>query len=171
MTNEGADPHVDGRGRVTLRAVSVDHAMPESTSTYADWGERSADAAPVNLERWLIEVTNTAGDVVSAGDISAHPVWYGPTPGSRAMNIGISLVEQFRGHGIGATAQLLLAELLHRQGIVRVEASTDVENVPEQRALARAGFVLEGTLRQAQARADGLHDLRVWSHVAGTSSP
>jgi RimJ/RimL family protein N-acetyltransferase len=67
--------------------------------------------------------------------------------------------------GIGAVAQRLLAEELHLRGVVRVEASTDVENTPEQRSLARAGFEHEGTLRRAQARKDGRHDLQVWSHL------
>ena len=62
-------------------------------------------------------------------------------------------------------AQQLLGEELHDRGIVRVEASTDVANVPEQHALERAGFVLEGVLIGAQVRRDGRHDLQVWSHV------
>jgi RimJ/RimL family protein N-acetyltransferase len=72
---------------------------------------------------------------------------------------------EYRGKGIGAMAQHLLAEELHRQGIVRVEAQTDIENVAEQKALEKAGFKYEGTLRMAQARIDGLHDIQVWSHV------
>ena len=30
--------------------------------------------------------------------------YQGPTPGSRALNIGVSLVEEFRGKGIGSIA-------------------------------------------------------------------
>ena len=82
------------------------------------------------------------------------------------MTSGSGLLGEHRGRGIGATAQRLLAEELHRRGVVRVEASTDVANLAEQRALARAGFVHEGTLRSAQARADGRHDLQVWAHVS-----
>ena len=88
-----------------------------------------------------------SGRCVAVGSLSAHAVWYGPTPGSRALNIGIGLAEEHRGRGIGAIAQRLLAEELHEAGTVRVEASTDVENVAEQRALAKAGYELEGTLR------------------------
>ena len=44
----------------------------------------------------------------------------------------------------------MLAEMLHERGIHRVEAMTDVENAPEQKALARAGFRLEGIARGAQ---------------------
>jgi RimJ/RimL family protein N-acetyltransferase len=124
----------------------------------------------MHIDTWLVEVVGDDGRPLVVGDLTAHAVWYGPTLGSRAMNIGISLVEDFRGHGIGAIAQRLLAELLHEQGIVRVEASTDVENAAEQRALSRAGFIQEGTLRSAQSRADGLHDLQVWSHLAKPGS-
>jgi RimJ/RimL family protein N-acetyltransferase len=40
----------------------------------------------------------------------------------------------------------------------RVEASTDVENVAQQRALEKAGFVREGVQRGAQFRAGAQHD-------------
>lgn len=40
------------------------------------------------------------------------------------------------------------------------------ENSKAQRALKSAGFIYEGTLRKAQGRADGAHDLQVWSHLS-----
>jgi RimJ/RimL family protein N-acetyltransferase len=156
---------IDGVGDVSIRAVAGDHPRPESASAWDDWGPMDPAAKDMDIQRWLIEVTDETGARVTVGDLSAHAVWYGPTPGSRALNIGISLVEEQRGRGIGAIAQRLLAEELHATGTVRVEASTDVANVAEQRALAKAGFVHEGTLRLAQARRDGLHDLQVWAHV------
>lgn len=161
-----SESRIDGVGVVSIRAVDDDHPRPTSASTWDDWGEMDPAAKGLDIVRWVIEVTDDAGTVVTVGDLSAHPVWYGPTPGSRALNIGISLLEDHRGHGIGAIAQRLLAEELHAAGTVRVEASTDVENIAEQRALAKAGYQLEGTLRLAQARRDGRHDLQVWAHVA-----
>lgn len=86
------------------------------------------------------------------------------------MNIGISITGDWRGRGLGSRAQAQLADLLHDEGIVRVEASTDVANVAEQRALDRAGFTLEGVAVGAQVRADGRHDLQVWSHVRASAS-
>lgn len=145
---------------VILRSIPLDYAVPQTPSEFEDWGERDPEAQPSGLERWLVEID---GDVV--GMVSAHPVWYGPTRGSKAMNIGIGLLVAHRGQGIGAVAQRLLAELLHGRGIHRVEASTDVMNVPEQRALQKAGFTLEGIALGAQVRADGRHDLQVWSHL------
>jgi len=164
------DGVIDGVGTVSIRAVERDHPRPPSASSWDDWGDMDPAAKDLDIQRWLIELTDGNGHADTVGDLSAHVVWYGPTPGSRALNIGISLIEEHRGHGIGAVAQWLLAEELHRRGTVRVEASTDVENVAEQRALAKAGFVLEGTLALAQSRRDGLHDLQVWAHVRAPHS-
>ena len=151
---------------VVIRPISEQEPRPPAPSEWDDWGDRDPQAAAgMTIERWLIEEVLADGSRRAVGDLSAHPVWYGPSTGSRAMNIGISLIPEHRGRGIGGLAQRLLAQELHERGIVRVEASTDVANVPEQRALARAGFVVEGTLRSAQARADGRHDLQVWSHL------
>jgi RimJ/RimL family protein N-acetyltransferase len=153
-----------GTRTVTIRGVEEDEPRPSSASAWDDWGEMDPAAFDMPHERWVIEVTEDEVITV-AGDMSAHSVWYGPTPGSRALSIGISLVEEHRGRGIGAVAQRLLAEELHDRDIVRVEACTDVGNVAEQRSLERAGFTLEGVLRGAQMRRDGRHDLQMWSHV------
>lgn len=157
----------DGAPRVEIRRIRDDDPRPQSPSEWGDWGEIAPEATTMSIERWLIEMIDDEGGRTAVGDLSAHAVWYGPSPGSRAMNIGISLIPEQRGRGIGGVAQRLLAEELHALGIVRVEASTDVANVAEQRALAKAGFRLEGIARAAQARADGLHDLQVWSHITG----
>jgi len=146
---------------IELQPVDDTTPRPTSSSDYEDWGERDPDSRPHGLERWLI-----LQDGVAVGDLSAHPHYYGPNSGSKAMNIGISVVAEHRGEGIGSTAQRMLAELLHARGIVRVEASTDMSNVAEQRALAKAGFTLEGLLASAQMRADGRHDLQLWAHLA-----
>ena len=100
------------------------------------------------------------------GDMSWHPVRYGPNEGSKALNIGISLHPDARGQGYGVEAQRLLADLLFDLfEVVRVEASTDVDNLAEQRALEKAGFTREGVLRQAQHRSGGHHDLVVYSRL------
>jgi RimJ/RimL family protein N-acetyltransferase len=160
--------HADiaGLGRASIRRVVADEPRPASPSEWEDWGEMATEPTGAQSEHWLVELTTLDGSVVPVGELSAHPVWYGPSTGSRALNIGISLVPEFRGRGIGSAAQRLLAEELHALGIRRVEASTDVANLAEQRALARAGFTYEGTLRQAQQRRDGVHDLQSWSHLA-----
>lgn len=157
--------YVEGLGEISIRAIDGDYPRPVSTSIYDEWGEMAPETRDMVISRWLVTLTQDDREEVPVGDLSAHSVWYGPTPGSRALNIGISIVNEYRGKGIGAIAQRLLAHELHEQGIVRVEAQTDIENFAEQKALERAGFKYEGTLRKAQGRADGLHDIQVWSHI------
>lgn len=149
---------------ITLREFDElpESEVPNTVSEFDDWGVEPAELTkPTGLRRWVIE---TPDQII--GVMSAHPVSYGPNQESVAMNIGIALGEQFRGQGLGATAQAMLAQLLHDEGIVRVEASTDPTNIAEQRALAKAGFEYEGTLRGAQVRASGRHDLQVWASLA-----
>lgn len=94
------------------------------------------------------------------GGVSWHAVDYGGTVGCAAWNIGIALLAGERGRGVGSTAQRLLAEYLFATTeLDRVEASTDVDNVAEQKALARAGFTREGVLRGAQLRGGVRRDL------------
>ncbi|MBA2393543.1 MAG: GNAT family N-acetyltransferase, partial [Ktedonobacteraceae bacterium] len=51
--------------------------------------------------------------------------------------------------------------------IMRVEATTDITNRAEQRALEKAGFTREGVLRKAQWRNGNWHDMVVYSKVRG----
>jgi RimJ/RimL family protein N-acetyltransferase len=94
------------------------------------------------------------------GTVSWHPVLYGPNLGSQALDIGISLRPWAQGRGHGSRAQRMLARYLFATTPVhRVQASTDVANVAEQKALARAGFLREGVLRGAQWRQGTWHDM------------
>lgn len=103
-----------------------------------------------------------------AGDVSYRQQRYGPNDGSIAYNIGISLASDYRGKGYGSEAQRLLAEyLLATYPIMRVEASTDITNLPEQRSLEKAGFTREGVMRKAQWRNGDWHDLVVYSKLRG----
>ena len=114
----------------------------------------------------LVVVRNA--DDRPVGTVSWHEVHYGPNPESTAWNIGIDLVPEARGQGLGSEAQRLLARHLFATTTAnRVEASTDVENAAEEGALARAGFTREGVLRGAQFRASRWHDLVVWSVLRG----
>jgi RimJ/RimL family protein N-acetyltransferase len=94
------------------------------------------------------------------GTVGWHLERYGPNEESGAWNIGIALIPDARGHGYGTEAQRLVADFLFETTTLhRVEASTDVENLPEQRSLEKAGFVREAVLRGVQYRAGTWHDL------------
>ena len=107
-------------------------------------------------------------DGVAVGDVGWFAVHHGPHPHGRALNIGIGLLREHRGRGHGTEAQRLIAEhLFSTTRIERLEASTDVLNVAEQRALAKAGFRQEGVLRHAQWRAGAFHDVVLFSRLRG----
>ena len=140
--------------------------MIDEPSVYDDWPADQSKTLPAELARLHIEVTDADGVCAVAGSLSWHAVWYGPNEGSKAWNIGIGLGEHARGHGIGTCAQRILAEyLLESTPVDRIEASTDVTNLAEQRSLEKAGFIREGLLRSAQERADGRHDLYSYSLI------
>jgi RimJ/RimL family protein N-acetyltransferase len=114
----------------------------------------------------LVVVTCESEQVV--GDVGYRQVRYGPGGMSIAYNVGIGLTPEHRGKGYGVEAQVLLAEYLFAvYPIMRVEATTDITNSAEQRALEKAGFIREGVLRKAQWRNGDWHDLVVFSKLRG----
>ena len=145
---------------VSLRPLAEGESPPKDESRYDDWGDR----LPIEETAGVIHTLMVLADGQPVGVVSWHRTHYGPNAGSLAWNVGIGLAEPARGRGIGSAAQRLLAQYLFAvTPIDRVEASTDVENIAEQRALERAGFTREGVLRSAQARRDGRHDIVSYS--------
>ena len=147
---------------VTLRPVtSQDLSLleewrkdPEAEGLFNDFG---LAPTPASVEGNHL-VVEAGGEPI--GTVSWQEVRYGPNDESVATNIGIALVPAARGHGHGAAAQRMLAGYLFATTkINRVEASTDAENVAEQKSLERAGFSREGVLRGAQFRAGQWRDL------------
>lgn len=133
-------------------------------SPFDDWSGPPPPNLPAGLslppppDRSELMVTD--GDDESIGTVGWHQVLYGPNLGSQALDIGISLRPFAQGRGHGTRAQRMLASYLFATTAVhRVQASTDVRNVAEQKALERAGFRREGILRGAQWRQGDWHDL------------
>lgn len=96
------------------------------------------------------------------GSVSWRKIQTGPTAFSWA--IGIELAPEFRGRGYGTAAQRLVARYLfaHTQ-VNRIEATTEITNVAEQRALEKAGFTREGILRGTTFRQGRWHDQVIYS--------
>lgn len=135
---------------------------------YANGQERSFQEDGLLGARYGMLIVMTCEDDQMAGHVSYHQERYGPNDGSLAYNIGIILAPEHRGKGYGVEAQSLLAEYLFAVfPVMRVEASTDIANVPEQRALDKAGFTREGVLRKAQWRSGAWHDMVMYSKLRG----
>lgn len=89
----------------------------------------------------------TADDVF-AGFVSWWPLGP-PVRRHTCIEMGIHLFPEYRGKGLGTAAQRMLAEYLFETTIAhRLEATTDVDNIAEHKALEHAGFVREGIMRQ-----------------------
>jgi RimJ/RimL family protein N-acetyltransferase len=152
---------------VSLRAQTEDDLplLTGGASPFDEFGPRpprTVPAPPMLHEPGALTVVSESGKPV--GDVSWHWRVWGPTVESHCPMIGIWLIEERRGEGIGRQAQRQLVDLFFRHtGCNRVEAHTDVENVPEQRALAAAGFTQEATIRQAQWRDGSFHDCHIYS--------
>jgi RimJ/RimL family protein N-acetyltransferase len=72
---------------------------------------------------------------------------------------GISLWPAVRGKGHGSAAQVLLARYLFAHSpINRIQAVTEAENIAEQRALEKAGFVREAVMAGRTFRAGAWRD-------------
>jgi RimJ/RimL family protein N-acetyltransferase len=97
-----------------------------------------------------------------AGSVSWRQVQTGPTAFNWA--IGVGLAPEFRGRGYGSEAQRLLVRYLfaHTQ-VNRVEATTEITNLAEQRALEKAGFTREGVMRGTTFRQGTWHDQVIYS--------
>jgi len=83
---------------------------------------------------------------------------------SHCWVIGAAIAPEARGRGTGTEAQRQLVRYLfaHTQ-VNRIEASTEITNIGEQRALERAGFTREGVLRGATFQGGRWHDAVLYS--------
>jgi RimJ/RimL family protein N-acetyltransferase len=98
------------------------------------------------------------------GSIQARAPEGATPPG--VSELGIGLVPDARGRGIGTEAVVLLSGHLLEQGYSRVQASTDVANTAMRRALEHAGFVFEGVMRSFMPDGDGRADYALYALTA-----
>lgn len=86
--------------------------------------------------------------------------------------IGIVLLPQWRGRGVGWRAQALLCDYLFQHSPAqRIQAGTHPENIAEQRALEKAGFHLEGVIRACEFRAGQWRDGHLYSRLRDDPPP
>lgn len=86
--------------------------------------------------------------------------------------IGIALLPEWRGKGIGWRAQAMLCDYLFEHSPAqRIQAGTHAENVAEQRSLVKAGFHLEGVVRACEFRAGQWRDGYLYSRLRNDPAP
>lgn len=105
--------------------------------------------------------------IVAKGDESLGFVAWSKRRTARTSfcwSMGVAIVPEARGHGHGTWAQRELVRYLFLHTIVnRVEASTEIDNVAEQRALEKVGFTREGVVRGAAFQGGRWRDAVMYS--------
>lgn len=144
---------------ITLRPVGEDELPvldklvldPEATGEYAWFGWNDLRRMrTLWAESGLMSPDGGALLVVRGAEPAGFVSWRRrpTTPAAYYWEIGVSILPEARGQGIGTQAQRLLARYLFAHTTVhRIEAKTEVGNVAEQRALEKAGFTREGVIR------------------------
>jgi RimJ/RimL family protein N-acetyltransferase len=162
-------------GLVTLRPVHEDDLPwlaglrdgPEASGVHEwhGWSDPRQEQRQWNESGLLGEYNGTL-IVMHGADRVGSVQWRRVQTGPSAFNwaIGIGIARQFRGRGFGSGAQRLLVQYLfaHTQ-VNRVEATTEITNLAEQRALEKAGFTREGVMRGTTFRQGRWHDQVMYS--------
>ena len=127
--------------------------------------EQVANDALIDADGGTLAVVE--GDTL-VGDVSWRRVQTGALAHSWCWNIGVIVLAQHRGKGYGTAAQRMLTEYLFQHTPVeRIDASTDVDNVAEQRALEKSGFTREGVSRRFMWQGGRWRDYVVYSKLRG----
>lgn len=109
-------------------------------------------------------------DDVAAGLVSWISGSFGST--GKHWEIGIVLLPEWRGRGIGWRAQAMLCDyLFEHTPVQRIQAGTHPENLAEQRSLEKAGFRLEGVIRACEFRAGQWRDGYLYSRLRDDPPP
>ena len=140
---------LEERDLEALRRIDTDPAVSEPF----EWrGFRDAQA---RRRRWAEDGYLGSEDSLLAvtladGSLAGIVVWswVGTSGPKGCVQVGVLLFPEHRGKGVGTSAQRLLADYSFSVTVAnRLETTTEVDNVAEQRALENAGFVREGVLR------------------------
>lgn len=157
-----------------LPVLDAEHTSKESAGEHSWFGYRDPGYAArkieagetLQAERGMLAIVDD--DDSAVGLLTWLKVFNGPPPNGDCWNMGIWLAPQHRGKGHGSAAQRLGAAYLFEHTLMeRVEAGTEGENVAEQKALEKAGFTREATLRRACFRGGKWHDMVVFSKLRG----
>jgi ribosomal-protein-alanine N-acetyltransferase len=108
--------------------------------------------------------------VEAASDAAGFVSWAARSFGGMAQHweIGIALLPEWRGKGIGWRAQAMLCDYLFTHTPVqRIQAATHPENLAEQKSLEKAGFTLEGVIRSCEFRGGAWRDGFLYSRLRG----
>ena len=121
--------------------------------------------------RLIVDVATGAGPGGEPAGLVSYQKRYHGTQ-AFCWEIGIALLPEWRGQGIGWRAQAMFCSyLFETTPVQRIEAATHAENAAEQRSLEKAGFTLEGVMRAAEFRAGQWRDGYLYSRLRTDPDP
>jgi RimJ/RimL family protein N-acetyltransferase len=114
--------------------------------------------------RLVVDVDDTAAGYVSWQGVSNGAARYWKAGGG--WSIGIALLPEWRGRGVGWRAQTLLCEYLFTHTPAeRIEAIAQSDNIAEHKSLEKVGFQREAVLRCAEFRDGQWRDLVLFGRL------
>jgi RimJ/RimL family protein N-acetyltransferase len=115
-------------------------------------------------------IVSAGEEATTAGFLSFRKGQFGAA--GPYYEIGIALLPEWRGRGLGWRAQAMLCDYLFAHTPVqRIQAGTHPENLAEQRSLVKAGFTLEGIVRACEFRAGQWRDGYLYSRLRDDPNP
>jgi RimJ/RimL family protein N-acetyltransferase len=160
--------------QVTLRAFHSDEfervmqaAQAAPVGDGIHWGPRDAEPIRKKIEMsgtwregWVEFAVEADGRVV--GEVQARCIPRAMPPG--VFELGVEIYDQAdRGKGLGAAAVLeITAYLFREEGAIRVQVSTDVDNLGMRTVAERVGFAFEGVQRGFMPTATGPRDYAMY---------
>jgi RimJ/RimL family protein N-acetyltransferase len=124
------------------------------------WRKRWEADGYISADHTWLAVEDGEGAFV--GIVSWRDHAYAGQPGVE-YDIGALMLRQHRGRGLGTAAQrALVGHLFDTQPVHRLAAYTEADNLGEQRALEKVGFVQEGRLRELVFRGGAWRDHLVY---------
>jgi RimJ/RimL family protein N-acetyltransferase len=155
-------PVVEGDLEVMVRFATEPDAVGEFE--WAGFSDPTVTRRRWEDDRLLAEDSSFLAVVLDDHTFIGYVVWRdasggvtrgAPKRGSQVLRhgIGIVLLPEYRGKGYGTEAQRQLVDYLFATtSVYRIEASTEADNLAEQRSLEKAGFQREGLRRAAGYR-------------------
>lgn len=137
-----------------------------------EWFGFRMDKARKLERRWrengLIGGESSNLAVVVGDDTCAGVVDWRPVGRFGNYEIGIALVPEHRGRGIGTEAQRQLVDYLFATTTAhRIQAGTEIDKIAEQKALETVGFTREGVIRGNHFRAGQWRDGVIYGLIRG----
>ena len=134
-------------------------STPESVREHT---QQTVDAMALGTARHYVVLTDT-------GALIARISLYDINPVNLSAELGYMLRTEYEGQGVMTEAlRGLLSHTLGPDGLHRITAYADTENVASQRVLNRLGFRREGTVRHAAHHSErGWRDHHLYGLLAG----